>query len=207
MNSRNISLIVVLLLAPIALWFWMQYCGTKMLDTDYSTVGPDIMFQRVIGFAPPKGISVTKCAGHHGLGTGLVWMKFTGNDKAFQKLTDNMAPIPKGFTYTIPSGQFGAQKTFNQDAQDADWTDVADLGKPEVYLFRNNTGDEHWNGNVVLSRSTHTGYLSGTLVSGNGAEAPTGYGSRTSGAPKPSASPPPSTSPDTSGGPPAGYAR
>ena len=187
----------------------MQYCGTKMLDTDYATVGPDVMFQRVMGFAPPKGITVKKCAGHHGLGTGLVWMKFTGNDKVFDSLTRNMAPIPKGFTYSIPSGQFGAQKTFNQDAMDANWNEVADMGKPEVYLFRNNSGDEHWNGNIVLSRSTHTGYLSASLVTGSATEAPSGSGSGGSGPAKPTASPPPSTSspPDTSGGPPAGYAR
>jgi len=185
----------------------MQYCGTKMLDTDYATVGPDVMFQRVVGFAPPKGITVTKCAGHHGLGTGLVWMKFTGNDRVFTSLTRNMAPIPKGFAYSIPSGQFGAQKTFNQDAQSADWTEVADMGKPEVYLFRKNSGDEHWNGNIVLSRSTHTGYLSASLVTGT-ATAPSGYGSGGSRPSKPTGSPPPSTStPDTSGGPPAGYAR
>jgi len=189
----------------------MQYCGNKMLDTDYATVGPDVMFQRVVGFAPPKGISVTKCAGHHGLGTGLVWMKFTGNDRAFSSLTRNMAPIPKGFTYSIPSGQFGAQKAFNQDARSADWTDVADMSKPEVYLFRKNSGDEHWNGNIVLSRSTNTGYLSASLVSGAATGAPSGYGSGGSSPAKPSGStPPPTSTPDTtdtSGGPPPGYAR
>ena len=55
-DSRNISLIVVLLLAPIALWYWMQYCGNKMLDTDYATVGADTMFQRQKSRRPQRQI-------------------------------------------------------------------------------------------------------------------------------------------------------
>ena len=136
-----------------------------MLDTDYSTVESGSMFQSVLGFNTPKGLRIEKVAGHHGLGTGLVWMKMTGDDRAFAALTGTMPAVGKGFTYSIPTGQFGAQKTFNADARAANWDEVADLSKPEAYLFRNNKGSEHWNGNVVLSRSTHTAYLSATLVS------------------------------------------
>ena len=185
-----------------------------MLDTDYSTVGNETMFQRVLGYPVPKGVKVSKVTGHHGLGTGLVWMKLSGNDKSFDAWARKMNPLGKSFTYSIPNG-FGVQKTFNKDALNADWPEVADLSHPEVYLFRNN-GAERWTGDVVLSRSTHTGYVSGSLASDSAGTG--GYGSGTAGtqpppppasastgASGPGASPP--SAPPADGGPPAGYAR
>lgn len=168
MNSRNISLVIVLLLAPAALWFWMVYCGNRMLDTDYSTVASTEMFQRVVGMPAPAGLSIVKVAGHHGVGTGMVWMKLDGDKKAFDALTANMVSVGKGFTYTIPSGQFGVQKTFSEDARAASWNEVPNVANPQVYLFNNTAGaGEHWNGTIVISPVAHDAYLSGSLVSGH----------------------------------------
>jgi hypothetical protein len=153
----------VAVLAPIAVWYWMQYCGAKMMDTDYAAMPASQMFERVVGFQVPHGIEIQKVAGHHGPGTGMVWMKFSGNDKSLDDMTKNMVSVETGFHYSIPDG-FGVQKIFNQDARAAGWDEVADLSKPQVFLFRTAGNGERWNGTVVLARQSHTGYLSASLV-------------------------------------------
>lgn len=142
----------------------MQYCGARMMDTDYSTVAGPEMFQRVVGLPAPKGLDITTVAGHHGPGTGMVWMKMSGNDSVFAKITKNMVPEGNGFHFSIPSGAFGVQKTFADDAHAADWDNVQSLAHPEAYLFQTAAGAEQWDGHFVIDRNQREAYLSASLV-------------------------------------------
>ncbi|MGO8671459.1 MAG: hypothetical protein ACLQVD_08880 [Capsulimonadaceae bacterium] len=159
---RAIGVIIVCLLVPVGLWFWVQYCSQRIAVIDYSTQPRAGVLSDVLGVAEPSGLKGIRVNGHRGLGSsGMIWIKVSATDKALTALTKNAEPLAAAdFKFSMPPmSKLGFGRILSDDATKAGWPEVQDINKPEAYLFRHQGSAGMWSGTIVIDRSKHAEYI------------------------------------------------
>ncbi len=131
--------------------------------TDYGTMLPKQVFQKILNQPMPPGISEVRTAGRSSL-SGEVWMKFHATNEAI----DAVLHSPK-LKLQEPEGelQFAMpqQVLEDKDALAVGWSEALQLKKIESHEFRfANLNGSGWVGEIVVDGEKHIVYVHAGLL-------------------------------------------